>query len=132
MKNIILIASILLIGSYSVCAQQGPSRAQVVKAGADKSLAAKDYSRIFLPNIGVSDAQKSQVNKLILELFDAKRALHAQDRKNPGVYAQQQPGLFNTFKTKLTGVLNAQQMSTFLASKPATDDKANMLSSIFY
>ena len=133
MKKIMLLAAILVIGCYTGYAQQNtPSRGEVVKAGADKSLAAVDYSRILLPNLGVTDAQKPQVNKLILELFDAKRALHAQDRKTPGVYEQQQPALFNNFKTKLTAVLSAQQMNTFLASKPATKDRTNMLCSIFY
>jgi len=133
MKKIMFLISILVFGCYAGYAPQNtPSRGEIVKAGADKSLAAADYSRILLPKLGVTDAQKPQVNKLILELFDAKKALHAQDRKTPGVYEQQQPALFNSFKTKLTGVLSAQQMTTFLASKPATNDRRNMLSSLFY
>lgn len=133
MKKIMFLTGILVIGCYTGYAQQTtPSRAQIVKEGTAKSLAAVDYSRILLPNLGVTDAQKPQVNKLIVELFDAKRALHAQDRKTPGVYEQQQPALFNNFKTKLTGVLSAQQMTTFLASKPPTKDRTNMLCSIFY
>ncbi|WP_142686535.1 hypothetical protein [Chitinophaga polysaccharea] len=133
MKKIIFIASILVIWSYSGYAQQSsPSRAEIVKAGTTKKLAATDYSRIFLPGIEVSETQKAQVNKLILEFLNAKRALNAENRKTPGIYEQQQPTLFNNFKAKLAGVLSAEQMNAFLASKPATGEKTNMLRSIFY
>ncbi|HEY8958360.1 hypothetical protein [Chitinophaga sp.] len=133
MKKILFIASILIICQYSGYAQQStPSNAEIVKAATRKKIAATDYTRIFLPGIAISETQKPQVNKLILEFLDEKRALNAENRKTPGVYEQQQPALFNNFKTKLAGVLNAQQMNAFLASKPATGEKTNMLRSIFY
>lgn len=133
MKKILFIAGILVICQYAGYAQQSsPSRTEIVKAGTNKMLASTDYTRIFLPGIAVSETQKPQVNKLILEFLNEKRALNAENRKTPGVYEQQQPALFNNFKTKLAGVLSAAQMSAFLASKPATGEKTNMLRSIFY
>lgn len=133
MKKVLFIASILSICHYAGYAQQNSSSsAEIVKAAARKKMAATDYTRIFLPGIAVSETQKPQVNKLILQFLDEKRALNAENRKTPGVYEQQQPALFNNFKTKLAEVLSEAQMSAFLASKPATGEKTNMLRSIFY
>ncbi|MBS0031208.1 hypothetical protein ACTJJ0_29875 [Chitinophaga sp. 22321] len=133
MKKIFLIAAMSLLGAYSVYAQQNtPGKTEQAKAGLKNTLAHADYTRIFLKKIPVTDAQKPQVNKIIADYLDAKRTLGLATRNNPAAYQQQQPALFNTFKTNLSAVLSTAQMNTFLASKPAPDDDKNFLNALFY
>ncbi|MGO4288315.1 hypothetical protein [Chitinophaga sp. RAB17] len=133
MKKILLIAVITLLGAHHIYAQQSNPRAvDIIKADRVKAVSKIDFTHIFLQKITVSDTQKPQVNKIIADYLNAKRTLALATRKDPTSYQQQQPALFNTFKTNLSGVLSSSQMSTFLASKPAPGDKRNFLNILFY
>ena len=133
MKKIFFIAVITLLGGKLAQAQQStPSPVNQVKEGYKQTRANTDYSMIYLRNIAVTDAQKPQVNKIILNYLDAKRTLALANKQDLSVYRQQQPALFNDFKTKLATVLNSEQMSAFMASKPPLDDKKNLLRGLFY
>ncbi|MFX1707444.1 hypothetical protein PV783_25970 [Chitinophaga sp. CC14] len=133
MRKIFFIAVITLLGGKLAQAQQStPSPVNQVKEGYKQTRANTDYSMIYLRNIAVTDAQKPQVNKIILNYLDAKRTLALANKQDLSVYRQQQPALFNDFKTKLAAVLNSEQMSAFMASKPPLDDKKNLLRGLFY
>ncbi|HEY9257139.1 hypothetical protein [Chitinophaga sp.] len=133
MKKICFIAVITLLGTHTLLAQQSTTRpTEQAKTALQKTMANADFSAIFLKKITVTDTQKPQVNKIIADYLGAKRTLGLAARKNPAIYPQQQPALFNTFKTNLSAVLSAEQMNTFLASKPAADDKGNLLRALFY
>lgn len=133
MKKIIFIAVITILGGKLVHAQQNAlSPVNQVKEGYKQTRANADYSMIYLKNISVTDTQKPQVNKIILNYLDAKRTLALANKQDLSVYRQQQPALFNDFKTKLAAVLNSEQMSAFMASKPPLDDKKSLLRGIFY
>ena len=133
MKRIFFIAVITLLGAHGIYAQQNTSsKGEQAKAALKNTMAHADYTRIFLKKIPVTETQKPQVNKIIADYLDAKRTLGLATRNNPSAYEQQQPALFNTFKTNLGAVLTTAQMSAFLASKPAPDDERNFLRALFY
>lgn len=133
MKKIFLITVITLLGTHTLLAQQNVTRpTEQAKAALQKTMEMTDFSSIFLSKITVTATQKPQVNKIIADYLGAKRTLGLAARKNPAVYPQQQPALFNTFKTNLGAVLSAEQMNAFLASKPAANDKENFLRALFY
>jgi hypothetical protein len=133
MKKILLIAVITLLGSPALFAQQSTvSASEQARLALEKTMANLDYASIFMNKITITDTQKPQVNKIILDYLNAKRTLGLAARKNPAVYPQQQPALFNTFKTNLSAVLSATQMSAFLASKPPVEEKTNLLRALFY
>jgi hypothetical protein len=133
MKKILLIAAISLFGAHHVFAQQSTASAvDLIKASRVNAVESLDFTHLFLKNITVPDTQKPQVNKIIADYLNAKRTLAMATRKDPTAYQQQQPALFTAFKTNLSEVLSASQMSTFLASKPAPGDKRNYLNILFY
>ncbi|MET3880280.1 hypothetical protein [Chitinophaga sp. OAE865] len=133
MKKIFLIAVLAILGGQYVYAQQSSvSPVTMVKQGYSQTRANTDYSLIYLKNIPVTSTQKPQVNKMILDYLDAKRALALENKKDPGIYQQRQPALFNSFKTKLATVLSSEQMSAFMASKPTPDAKKSLLMGLFY
>lgn len=133
MKKIFFIAVITLLGAHSIYAQQSAARpSDIIKADRAKTVAHLNFTNIFLKKITVSDEQKPQVNKIIADYLSEKRTLALATRNDPSAYQQQQPALFSAFKTNLSAVLSASQMSAFLASKPAPGDKRNALNILFY
>lgn len=132
MKKIFLL--LIITGcAFAVQAQQNvPKPSDVVLADLKNTLANLDYTDLFMPKIPVSDAQKPAANKIFADYMAARKALWMSTRKNPTVYTQQQPALFSTFKTNLSGVLTTEQMNAFLATKPARGDKKNYLTGLFY
>ncbi|MBO9727368.1 MAG: hypothetical protein J7623_01890 [Chitinophaga sp.] len=132
MKKIFLV--LIITGcAFGVQAQQSATPAtDIVKADLKNTLANLDYTDLFMPKIAVSDAQKPAANKIFANYMAARKALWLSTRKNPAVYDQQQPALFNTFKTNLSAVLSTEQMNAFMATKPARGDKKNYLTGLFY
>ncbi|MEC5146449.1 hypothetical protein [Chitinophaga sp. 212800010-3] len=132
MKKIFLI-TILCLGMHQLLMAQNntPSMAEAIKAGVKTTMARADLTRTFMQPVGITDAQKPTVNKLILDYMEAKRALALANRNNTAAYQSQQTTLFNTFRDNLANILSKEQMTRFLASKPAPDE-ISFLNALFY
>jgi hypothetical protein len=84
------------------------------------------------PGLSLTKAQTPNVTSAVSSYLTGKSKILPLQSSAPDQYTQKQGGLFNTLKTKLTGILLQNQMNKFLGMKPATSSPTNVLSQLFF
>ncbi len=82
--------------------------------------------------LGLSAVQLPKVSSAVSTYLKAKSAILPLVQTNKAAYQTKQSSLLSNLKTSLATTLAKDQMSKFLASKPATNTSSNVLSQLFY
>ena len=137
MKKMILLFAVVAAFSVTGYSQdllkQATSAATSAAAGGFdvKSLTSSILGKLT-PSLGLSDKQKPGVTDAISGFLTKKSDILPLLTSNPASYATKQSGLFNSLKSKLSGILIGNQLNKFLSLKPKTNDPSNLLSHLVY
>ena len=101
-------------------------------AGFNVSSLTKGIMGKLSPALSLTSTQTPKVTSAVSTYLTGKSKILSLASSDKGQYTQKQSGLFNTLKTKLTGILLQNQMNKFLGLKPATNTPTNVLSQLFY
>ncbi|MBA4198815.1 MAG: hypothetical protein C0459_14800 [Chitinophaga sp.] len=101
-------------------------------AGFDVNKLSSSIVSTLTSKLKLSSAQIPKVTSAVTTFMQAKSQILPLLKTNKTEYTQKQTGLFSNLKTSLVTTLAKDQMNKFLGLKPATNDPANALSSLFY
>jgi hypothetical protein len=124
MQKIFFITALSFVFATTVHAQSA--------AGFDVNKLTTDIVSKLTPSLGLTNDQQPQVTNAVTGYLTGKSKIIPLQSNNTVTYTQKQGNLFNSLKSKLTGILLQGQMNDFLALKPKTNDANNVLSQLFY
>jgi hypothetical protein len=132
MKKIIFLA-LFSFGMVSLTqAQLGGLASKAAAAGFDVNKLTKSIMGKLIPGLNLTGEQQPKVTDAVSGFLGEKSGILPLQTSNPAEYQKKQTGLFNSLKSKLTGILLKDQMTKFLGMKPATNNPADALSQLFY
>jgi hypothetical protein len=134
MKKLFFSIIILCIASAGFAQSDilNKATATASSAGFNVSSLTKGIMGKLSPALSLTSAQTPKVTSAVSSYLTGKSKIVSLASSDQAQYTQKQSGLFNTLKTKLTGILLQNQMNKFLGMKPATNSPTNVLSQLFF
>ena len=131
MKKIIFFM-LLSCFTFSSIYAQIPDVTKSIPKSFDVKGITSSIMKVLGPSLSLSDKQSPGVTDIISKFLGDKSKILPLQASDPKSYNSKFGSLFSGLKTKLGGILLADQMKKFMGLKPKTNDPSNVLSNLFY
>jgi hypothetical protein len=132
MKRFFLIA-VFSLGTLIIAqAQNGNAAVDPAVAQYDVNMLSNSIMGQLIPALKLSAMQQQQVTTVVSAFLTLKENIIPLKTTDPAEYRKKQSGLFGRLKTRLSSILQKNQMDKFLGMKPPVYNPANAVSQLFY
>lgn len=124
----------LFLGCITLSAinAQIPSLSKSLPKSFDVKSLTSSIMKTLGPSLSLTDKQTPGVTDAISGFLGDKSKILPLQASDPKAYSSKFGSLFGGLKSKLGGILLADQMKKFTGLKPKTNDPSNVLSNLFY
>jgi len=131
MKKIMLFVFLSCV-TFSAINAQVPSLSKSLPKSFDVKGLTGSIMNVLGPSLSLTGKQSPGVTDAVSGFLGEKSKILPLQASDPTSYNSKFGSLFSGLKSKLGGILAADQMTKFMGLKPKTNDASNVLSNLFY